>query len=156
MKIFLLLLSFMILTAGVCEMVPESDKISESDIYGIYKANFNSGLVDQINILPNNKYVRFYMTFDSLKYFDTGRYDFRYLNDCSTTAWITFPDFINRFTIDTLKRNLNVFYYKGSDGVKDSSFTYHDIRLWKDESSKHTVIRIGNIYGQAWVKYELK
>ncbi len=149
LKIISLILLFMFLTAGVCEMVPNSERINVNDLYGKYKANFESGLKDNIEIIKNNNlYIRNYQSFDKSIYVDSGTWEL--LIHDSNTVDILLRSFKLRYTIDSLKNPTTKF--SKDNAIIDTSIITLYLPILKYQWANRTVIEFGDRYGDAWVK----
>lgn len=148
-QVLLLSLS-LFLTGGVCEMVPTSEPIRWTDVTGTYEANFDSGLEDRIELNADGSYVRHLTTHDSIRFVDHGKWVITWTNLDSTHAFITFKDFRRRFPVLPGRSA-----YSDEPGAEiDSLARSHGTRVRKYTSGKSNVVRIGNAYGDAWVKKE--
>lgn len=147
MKILIIILIFsLLLTGGVCEMIPTPENINEQDVLGTYYANFSSGLLDEIKIIKSDSiYIRTFINFENQKYIDSGYWrsvihDSDYIN-------IILSNFKKRYTVDTLEV-LRSFTEKSS--YVDSSANDLWLRVWKYGNGKR--IFLGEPYGKAWDK----
>ncbi|MCB2231142.1 hypothetical protein KQH82_10545 [bacterium] len=117
-----LALSALMFLGAVCETIPTSERIETDEVYGVWGANFNSGIMDEITILSDGRYVRDYVSFDSVGWSDTGRYRLQYGNSHgfidSTFLRILFSDYRERYPTRPGGDGLPYF---GEDAIVDSS-----------------------------------
>lgn len=97
----LILFACVFLIGAVCETIPTSEKITFEETYGVWTGDFNSGLLDQITIFPDGRYVHDFISFDSTHFSDTANYSLRYHTEYgvidSTCIFIALSHFRRRF-----------------------------------------------------------
>lgn len=148
-KIVVMILIFITLTAGVCEMVPMSDPIEKDEIRGKFYANFSSGKEDIIEFIDDSSYIRYLCTFNDTVYIDTGKWEALYHSN--TNVGIIFPQFINRYQIQDKGFNK---YYDKEGGIYDTTARCKSTRIWKDSTRNQIVYTLGERYGKAWIRVD--
>ena len=113
---------FLLLSGGVCEMVPNNYPLEYRDILGTYDADYSAGLMDRIVLRDDSTYVRYFTTFDNVMYADTGRFVIWFGYEDARRPGISLYNFVNRFTVDP---NCHRVYSNDSDAVLDT--THRDL-----------------------------
>lgn len=135
-----------------CEVVPSSDPIETSDLYGVYFANFDSGLYDELELIIDSTYVRRLLTYDSILYVDSGTWSLAYrVPDSKRDAYITLHDFRKRYPILPDSKN----YSSDEDAKVDSLPDDESLNILISSSGELRWIRLGSRYYDAWSREEI-
>ncbi len=148
----MLLVIFLLSTAGVCEMIPRSDPIVLSDLYGVYNSTSEYGLLNQLKIYKDSTYIRLLLTADSIKTIDTGKWEVEFYMDDQRHVELTLSGIKSRYEYDFYNRHdsLNMF------GPESRAKNYHkaSFLVYKDIGSKYIKMQLGSRYNYSWVKKE--
>jgi len=146
-----LLLAWLVLCAGVCEMVPDSLPIVDSDLYGGYEANFHAGRLDSLYLLPDSTYVRVYETGEGRTFVDTGKWAWDYMRRDSSRRkiWVLLYYFRPRFDLDSASPNQPLAMRSATN---DLVLPVTSLVVWKYKWVRQYRVALGQLYGAAWVK----
>jgi len=74
------ILTMLILVLGVqgCDVDLPGEHVTEKEIWGTYKANYDAGLVETIELRPDSTYYYFFKAFDERVFAITDHYTFWY------------------------------------------------------------------------------
>lgn len=144
-----------LLTGGVCEMVPRSEPIFREDLIGDYAANFDRGLIDSLKLNDDSTYVRWFMGEDSVLFVDTGFWRMQYSRSPNDARHVNLfiPLFIPRYNISLGEKS--VFSVQPGQ-MKANVPSMIALRILKTKSIGQPPIRLGNRFGKAYIKVKRK
>jgi hypothetical protein len=145
--IFLLLM-----TTNSCRLGKPSEKIQESDVIGSYIAGFDAGLYDSLLIFDDNTYQRIFVTWDSVRTVDKGKWDLLFLG--TNEVDINFAQFIKRYPVHS-EDDHGCRFSQRQDATIDSTPRYTTMSIWKGITRDQPIVRIqACVYRDHWYKVQ--
>jgi hypothetical protein len=83
--------------AGACNIAPGSLPVSRVDVIGDFQASYDAGVYELLIIRGDSTYIHDFMTTDSVRFVDSGRWHLKYNDEDSTQGRLILTDFKARF-----------------------------------------------------------
>ncbi|MCB2229563.1 hypothetical protein KQH82_02530 [bacterium] len=143
---FAALFAFSLSLAGACDVSLDSEPVTKEEVFGVWVADYDAGLIDSIIVCPNGTYRRWYTSYDHRSWLDSGRfhlqYDMNYGKVDSTRLSICFAAFIDRFPVEPFIRKRPS---DDSDAIVDSLPREWITYIYKERGGRLSIARGGHL-----------
>lgn len=152
-NVFIGIMAFFFLTAGVCVMVPPSEFMQQSELPGTFVTNFNAGLADTLHLYANGTYKRIFIDKNNQIFVDSGEWDFEVSRVKERLYGVYFKNFAYRFPVDPI---YTWQYSTRANAVMDSIPKHVTMSADKYFWGDNVVYCLGDRYDQCWERSEPK